>query len=37
MSPEKTDEDYAMNRRVVLRAINADVLPKGVTIEQQTK
>ena len=37
VSPEKSDEDYAMNRRVVLRAINAEVLPKGVTIEQQAK
>jgi OOP family OmpA-OmpF porin len=37
VSPEKTDEDYAMNRRVVLRAINAEVLPRGVTIEQQAK
>jgi OOP family OmpA-OmpF porin len=37
VSPEKTAEDYAMNRRVVLRAINAEVLPKGVTIEQQGK
>jgi len=37
MSPEKSDDDRAMNRRVVLRAINAEVLPKGVTIEQQGK
>lgn len=37
ISPEKTDADYQANRRVVLRAINADVLPKGITIEQQTK
>jgi OmpA-OmpF porin, OOP family len=37
ISPEKSDADYAMNRRVVLRAINAEVLPKGVTIEQQAK
>lgn len=37
VSPEKSDEDYAMNRRVVLRALNAEVLPKGVTIEQQNK
>ena len=37
VSPEKSDEDYAMNRRVVLRAMNAEVLPKGVTIEQQAK
>ena len=29
VSPEKSDEDYAMNRRVVLRAINAEVLPQG--------
>jgi OOP family OmpA-OmpF porin len=37
VSPEKSDEDYAMNRRVVLRAVNPDVLPKGITIEQQNK
>jgi outer membrane protein OmpA-like peptidoglycan-associated protein len=37
VSPEKSADDYAMNRRVVLRAINAEVLPKGVTIEQQAK
>lgn len=37
VSPEKSADDYAMNRRVVLRAINAEILPKGVTIEQQTK
>jgi OOP family OmpA-OmpF porin len=37
VSPEKSADDYAMNRRVVLRAINAEVLPKGVTIEQQVK
>ena len=37
ISPETTDADYQANRRVVLRAINADVLPKGITIEQQTK
>ena len=36
-SPEKSADDYAMNRRVVLRAINAEVLPKGITIEQQAK
>jgi OOP family OmpA-OmpF porin len=35
VSPEKSDEDYAMNRRVVIRALNAEVLPKGVTIEQK--
>ena len=27
ISPEKSADDYAMNRRVVLRAINAEVLP----------
>jgi OmpA-OmpF porin, OOP family len=37
VSPEKSADDYAQNRRVVLRAINAEVLPKGVTIEQQAK
>ena len=37
VSPEKTDEDYAQNRRVVLRAINAEVLPKNVKVEQQAK
>ena len=37
VSPEKSDEDYAMNRRVVIRALNAEVLPKGITIEQQAK
>jgi len=37
VSPEKTAEDYQANRRVVLRAINAEVLPKGVKIEQQNK
>jgi len=37
VAPEKSDDDYAMNRRVVLRAVNAEVLPKGVTIEQQDK
>ena len=37
VAPEKSADDYAMNRRVVLRAINAEVLPKGVTIEQQVK
>jgi outer membrane protein OmpA-like peptidoglycan-associated protein len=37
VSPEKSDEDYAMNRRVVLRALNAEVLPRGITIEQQNK
>jgi outer membrane protein OmpA-like peptidoglycan-associated protein len=37
VSPEQSDDDYAMNRRVVLRALNAEVLPKGVTIEQQVK
>jgi OmpA-OmpF porin, OOP family len=37
VSPEKSAADYAMNRRVVLRAINAEVLPKGVKIEQQAK
>jgi outer membrane protein OmpA-like peptidoglycan-associated protein len=37
VSPEKSSDDYAMNRRVVLRAINAEVLPRGVTIEQQVK
>jgi OOP family OmpA-OmpF porin len=37
VSPEKSDDDYAMNRRVVLRALNAEVLPRGVTIEQQVK
>jgi OOP family OmpA-OmpF porin len=33
VAPEKSDADYAMNRRVVLKAINPEVLPKGVTIE----
>jgi len=37
VSPEKSDEDYAMNRRVVLKVLNPEALPKGVTIEQQTK
>ena len=37
VSPEKSDEDYAMNRRVVLRALNAEALPQGVKIEQQDK
>ncbi len=37
VSPEKSADDYAMNRRVVLRAMNAEVLPRGVTIEQQVK
>ena len=37
VSPEQSDEGYAMNRRVVLRALNAEVLPKGVTIEQSNK
>lgn len=37
VSPEKTDEDYAMNRRVVLSALNPEVLPRGVTIEQPAK
>ena len=37
VSPEKSDGDYAMNRRVVLRALNAEVLPRGITIEQQNK
>jgi len=37
VSPEKSEDDYSMNRRVVLRAINAEVLPRGVTIEQQAK
>ena len=37
VSPEKSADDYAQNRRVVLRAINAEVLPKGVTVEQQGK
>jgi OmpA-OmpF porin, OOP family len=37
VSPEKSDDDYAMNRRVVLRALNAEVLPRGITIEQQNK
>lgn len=37
VSPEKTDEDFAMNRRVVLSALNPEILPRGVTIEQQGK
>ncbi len=37
VSPEKSAEDYAMNRRVVLKAINPEVLPKGVTVEDQAK
>jgi OOP family OmpA-OmpF porin len=37
VSPEKSDEDYAMNRRVALRAQNAEVLPRGITIEQQNQ
>jgi OmpA-OmpF porin, OOP family len=35
VSPEKTDADYAANRRVVLKVLNPDALPKGVTIEDQ--
>ena len=34
VSPEKTDEDYAANRRVVLKVLNPEVLPKGVKIEE---
>jgi OOP family OmpA-OmpF porin len=33
VSPEKSDADYAMNRRVVLKALNPATLPRGVTIE----
>jgi len=35
VSPEKSDEDYAMNRRVVLKVLNPEVLPKGVTVEEK--
>jgi OmpA-OmpF porin, OOP family len=34
VSPEKTPEDLATNRRVVLKALNPDVLPGGVKIEE---
>jgi outer membrane protein OmpA-like peptidoglycan-associated protein len=37
VSPEKSADDFAANRRVVLRAVNAEVLPKNVKLEQQTK
>ncbi len=37
VSPEKTDEDYAMNRRVVLKVLNPEALPKGVTIVEEKK
>jgi outer membrane protein OmpA-like peptidoglycan-associated protein len=37
VSPEKSADDFAANRRVVLRAINAEVLPHNVKLEQQTK
>ncbi len=35
VSPEKTPEDYQANRRVVLKVLNPEALPKGVTIEKQ--
>ncbi len=33
VSPESTPEDLAKNRRVVLKVLNPDALPKGVKIE----
>ena len=35
VSPENTEDDYAMNRRVVLKVLNPDVLPRGVKVEEQ--
>jgi len=35
VSPEKSDADYAANRRVVLKVLNPEALPKGITIEQK--
>jgi OmpA-OmpF porin, OOP family len=35
VSPEKSDEDLAKNRRVVLKVLNPDVLPHGVKVEGQ--
>lgn len=35
VSPEKSDEDYARNRRVVLKVLNPEALPRGVKIEKQ--
>ncbi len=35
VSPEKSADDYAMNRRVVLKAINPEVLPRDVTIKEK--
>ena len=35
ISPEQSDEDYAMNRRVVLKVLNPEALPSGVKVEEQ--
>jgi OOP family OmpA-OmpF porin len=37
VSPEKSDEDYSMNRRVVLKVMNPEALPKGVKLEEGQK
>jgi outer membrane protein OmpA-like peptidoglycan-associated protein len=33
VSPEKNDEDRGRNRRVELKVLNPEVLPKGVKIQ----
>lgn len=33
VTPESTPDDYAKNRRVVLKVLNPDALPKGVKVE----
>jgi len=35
VSPEKSDEDYAMNRRVVLKVLNPEALPSNVKLEEK--
>ncbi len=35
VSPEKGAEDWAKNRRVVLKVVNPDALPKGMQVEHQ--
>jgi OOP family OmpA-OmpF porin len=35
VSPEKSDEDYAMNRRVVLKVLNPEALPSNVKFEEK--
>ncbi len=35
VTPEQSDEDYAQNRRVVLKVLNPEALPSNVKVEEQ--